>query len=636
MDNRIYTEDSIQSISPREFTRLRPGVYCGSTEYSTQLLREIFSNCLDEHNIGHGNIITIKINTKENIYEVSDDGQGFPVNSKREDGETILQAAFDVMNTSGKYQEDGVYGGSALGLNGIGSKLTNFLSSWLMVETSDGSGKFECIRFEDGIFKEREVGKNNKGEHGTHVRWCPDPQFFQNKEVNISELKNLFTDVAALCPKLYIKLYIDNKEEIFHSENGLLDLIQKKVKDKEILSNRFYSKRTDGDNLIDFCLTYTDSYTEDLTAYVNYGLTDGGVHITTLKTGITRAINKYAREKGLLKEKEDNLSGAELSEGLVIIFNLKANGVQYDAQSKTRIVDIDKTLINTIISNDFTFWLENNEKDLKIIVDRALIARRAREAAKKAKDAARAGAKKKDKALKFDSKLTDCNEKKDRSKCEIYITEGDSASGNLKTARDNQYQAILPVRGKILNTQKATIAQIQANAEIMTMIEAFGLTIDHKTMKVTYNKEDLRYGKIIIMSDADVDGAHIKNLFYTFIWNFCPELIKDGYIYAGVPPLYRIILGKDTYIYLKDDAELEKFREEHKNSKYVVKHLKGLGEMDENDTDCLVNPDRRIIKQITVDDIQGTDLLFEQLMGSGVTARKTYIKEHSAEATYGV
>jgi DNA gyrase subunit B len=287
-----------------------------------------------------------------------------------------------------------------------------------------------------------------------------------------------------------------------------------------------------------------------------------------------------------------------------------------------------------VLAENIQTWLSYNEKDIKIIFDKAVSARKAREAAKKARDAAReVEKKKKEKVLKFDSKLADCYSK-DRSKCEIYITEGDSASGNLKMARNNEFQAVIPVRGKIINCQKATLAQIQKNAEIMTMIDAFGLHIDPKTMKVTYDKSDLRYGKLIIMSDADVDGAHIKNLFYTFLWNFCPELIQDGYVYAGVPPLYKITIGKE-YKYLKNDEALEEFRKANPGKKYQVNRLKGLGEMSVDETEeTLTDPNNRIIKQITVEDAKAADILFEQLMGTGITARKSYIKEHSKEAMY--
>ena len=391
-----------------------------------------------------------------------------------------------------------------------------------------------------------------------------------------------------------------------------------------------------GKNKMDMVLTYTSNYSSTLVPYVNTGLTESGQHITQTKSVITREFNKFFKEKKWLKEKDENLSGDDIQEGMYIVFNITAPNVAYDAQVKSRITKIDMAPFTAALAENLQSWLVLNEKEIKSIFDKAAAAKKAREAAKKARDNVRAKNKKKDKALKFDSKLADCSSK-DRSKCEIYITEGDSASGNLKMARDNKFQAVMPVRGKILNTQKASLDKIQKNAEIMTMIDAFGLTIDPKNMKVTYDKEDLRYGKIIIMSDADVDGAHIKNLFYTFIWNFCPQLIEDGYIYAGVPPLYKITESKDKYKYLKDDNELESYRKSHAGKKYQVGRMKGLGEMSVEETEeTLINPDSRIIKQITVEDAAAAGKLFEDLMGNQIVARKNYIRLHSDEAQYNV
>lgn len=285
------------------------------------------------------------------------------------------------------------------------------------------------------------------------------------------------------------------------------------------------------------------------------------------------------------------------------------------------------------IAEELRIWLAANEKDVKVIADKAKMAKKAREAAAKARDAIREKQTKKEKALKFDSKLADCFSK-DRKKCELFITEGDSASGNLKTARNNEFQAVLPIRGKILNCYKASIDKIQKNAEIMTMLEAFGLDIDPKTMKINYDKNKIRYGKIIIMSDADADGSHIKNLFYTFIWSFCPQLIEDGFIYAGVPPLYKITTSKG-YQYLKNDEALEEYRKINAGKKYQVNRFKGLGELDVEETEeTLSNPDQRIIKQVTVGDIETTKKLFDDLMGTAIAPRKTYIKKHSEEAIY--
>lgn len=632
MPNKLYDKNSIQSLSPLEFTRLRPGVYCGSTEYSTQLVIEVVSNAIDEFKAGHGNLIEVKIDTIGDIsYMVRDYGQGFLVNSLREDGKTVLQAAFDTLNTSGKFSDDGVYEGTALGLNGIGCKLVNFLSHKMEVETFR-DGMTESIFFEEGVFVNRKIDKS-KEPSGTYVRWQPSEEFFTHQNADFNKLKELFHILVCLCPGLTIELTIDNKKETFSSKNGLNDLVDDAVSDTEIINSRMNMNFDAGKNKLDMVLTYTSKYSLNMISYVNTGETDSGPHITQIKTIITREFNKFFKEKKWLKEKDENLGGDDIQEGMFIAFNLTAPGISYDAQTKSRIVKIDMSPFTSAIATALREWFESNEKDIKLIFEKATAARKARDAAKKARDKAREQNKKKQKALKFDSKLADCWSK-DRSKCELYITEGDSASGNLKTARNNEFVAVMPIRGKILNVRKATLDKIQKNAEIMTMIDAFGLTIDPKTMKLTYNKEDLRYGKIIIESDADVDGAHIKNLFYTFIWTFCPQLILDGYIYAGVPPLYKIIEGKDTYIYLKNDAALEEYRASHKNKKYQVRRLKGLGEMDAEETTILVDPNERIIHQVTVEDVKAADKLFDDLMGTQIIPRKRFIQQHSKEARY--
>ena len=630
--DNLYNEQSIESLSPLEFTRLRPGVYAGDTTYSTQLLVEIFSNAVDEFNAGHGNQIDVTID--KDIITVRDYGQGFIPNSFRDDGKTILEAAFSVLNTSGKYREDGSYEGTSLGSFGIGSKITTFLSHWLTVKTWR-DGESEQIYFKEGVLDKREKpGRGALNPSGTIVTWQPSEEFFTYTEVEVNKIKSLFKTVSCLCPGLIINLDDNGKKEIFTSKNGLNDLVDEAVKDKEIINNRLVINNAEDKYKLNLVLTYTSNYSSTIIPYVNTGLTDTGAHITQLKTCFTREANKFFREKGWLKEKDENLAGDDIQEGAYIVFNYTAPNVKYDAQVKTRVTGIETKFEVGAFSEALVNWFNFNEKEIKIIFDKAAAARKAREAAKKARDAAReTEKKKKEKVLKFDSKLADCYSK-NRSKCEIYITEGDSASGNIKMARNNEFQAVLPVRGKILNCQKATLTQIQKNAEIMTMIDAFGLRIDLKTMKVTYRKEDLRYGKFIIESDADVDGAHIKNLFYTFVWNFCPDLIKDGYVYAGVPPLYKITIGKE-YKYLKNDEELEQFRKEHQGKKYLVSRMKGLGEMSVEETEeTLTDPDNRIIKQITVEDAKAADVLFEQLMGTGVTARKAYIKEHSKEAMY--
>lgn len=634
MDNKLYNKDSIESLSPLEFTRLKPGVYAGDTTYSTQLLVEIVSNAVDEFRLGHGKAIDILINNEDNNTNiiVHDYGQGFLVNEMREDGKSVLEAAFSVLNTSGKYRSDGTYEGTSLGSFGIGSKITTFLSHKLKV-TTNRDGKSETVYFKEGVFEKRETGVIDSGISGTTVEWTPSEEFFTHTSVEENKIKSLLNTISCLCPGLHINCNINGEQFNYYSEHGLNDLVDEAVKGKEIITNRFNMQYSEGKEKLDMVLTYTSNYSLTLVPYVNTGLTEKGPHITQIKTIITREFNKFFRDKKWLKDKDENLTGDDIQEGMYIVFNMTAPNVAYDAQVKSTVTKLDMSNFTSIIAVNLQYWLASNEKEIKTIFDKATAARKAREAAKNARERVRETNKKKEKVLKFDSKLADCFSK-DRSKCEIYITEGDSASGNLKTARDNEFQAVMPVRGKILNTQKATLDKIQKNAEIMTMIDAFGLTIDTKSMKVTYEPEDLRYGKIIIMSDADVDGAHIKNLFYTFIWNFCPQLIIDGYVYAGVPPLYKVTIGKE-YKYIKNDEELEKFKAANPGKKFQVNRMKGLGEMSVEETEqTLTDPNERILKQITVEDVEAANVLFDQLMGTGIIARKEFIKLHSKEAMY--
>ena len=569
IDKTLYTEESIESLSPLEFTRLRPGVYAGDTTYATQLAVEIFSNAVDEFRLGHGDKIEISIN--KDMVRIRDYGQGFLVNSMRDDGKTVLEAAFSVLNTSGKYREDGTYEGTSLGSFGIGSKITTYLSHWLDAITHR-DGQMEHIHFNEGVFEKRTIAKSDLPS-GTIVEWQPSEEFFTHPEVDVNELKTLFKTISALCPGLTIELDDNGTKTTYFSKNGINDLVDEAVNNKELIKNRFVMNYQNDKNKIDMVMTYTSNYSLTLVPYVNTGLTANGPHISQIKSLLTREFNKFFRDKKWLKDKDENLTGDDIQEGLYVVFNITAPNVAYDAQVKTRITKIEMAPFTQAIAEDLRVWLEHNEKEVKMIADKAINARKARLAAQKARETIRDNTKKKEKALKFDSKLADCYSK-DRKKCEIFITEGDSASGNLKEARDNEFQAVLPVRGKILNTQKATLDKIQKNAEIMSMIQAFGLEIDVKTMKVTYHPDKLRYGKIIIMSDADVDGAHIKNLFYTIIWNFCPQLIKDCYVYAGVPPLYKVTMAK-KYYYLKNDEALEEFREKHKGKNYTINRMKG-------------------------------------------------------------
>lgn len=627
-NKNLYTEDSIQSLSPLEFTRLRPGVYCGSTEYSTQLLIEIVSNAVDEHKAGHGD--TIKVDIKDdNTIIVEDNGQGFIPNAMRDDGKTILEASFSVLNTSGKYDDNGVYEGTALGLNGIGSKLVNYLSHWMEV-ISWRDGKYEHVWFKEGVFDKRDSGKwdNSFKPSGTLVQWKPSEEFFNHVEVDLTTIKKLFKVLVCLCPGL--KIILNGTE--YYSKNGLSDLVDEAVKKDEIIDNRLKINMDEGKNKLDFELTYTTSYSSTIIPYVNTGLTDSGPHITTIKTILTREMNRFFREKKWLKEKEENLSGEDCQEGLYLVFNLTTAGVSYDAQTKSRIVKLDMSPFTPTIIENIRTWLSQNEKSVKIIADKAINARKAREAAKKAREAARQPKEKKKQFLNLPSKLVDCWGK-DRSKCELFIVEGDSAAGNLVEGRDAETVAIFPIRGKIISSYKNSSEKVFANQEVINLIKAIGLDLDPKTNKLIYNDKKLRYGKIYLAADADPDGASIRNLLIEMFWWLCPELIVNGHIYTTRPPLFRITTNKNKYIFLKDADALEEYKNAHKGEKYLVNRNKGLGEQDADElAEALLNPETRNVMKLTIEDMESTANLIEILLGSSVPPRRAFLLEHSEEA----
>lgn len=628
---KLYTKDSIESLSPLEFTRLRPGVYAGDTTYSTQLLVEIVSNAVDEFRLGHGNKIVVKID--KDIVTVVDSGQGFLVNEKRDDGKTVLEAAFSVLNTSGKYREDGTYEGTSLGSFGIGSKITTFLSNWLTVATYR-DGKSEEIKFKEGVFESRQLGKAINNMTGTSVIWKPSQEFFTHTEVEINKVKDLFQTITCLCPGLTIELDNNGEKITYYSNNGLHDLTDIAVKDKEVIINRFNMNFEDGKNKMDMILTYTSNYSLTLVPYVNTGLTEKGPHITQVKTILTREMNKFFKEKKWLKAGDDNLTGEDLQEGMYIVFNITAPNVSYDAQVKSTITKIDMTPFAQALADNLQYWFKNNEKEIKIIVDKAIAARKAREAAKKARDNARnVTANKKNKLISLPSKLVDANNK-DRKKCELFIAEGDSAAGGLIAARDPDTIAVFPIRGKIINLFKNSDEKVFANAEVLNIIKALGLDFDTKTKTLIYDEKKLRYGKIFTACDADPDGMAIKNLLLTFFWSLCPELIVNGHIWVTMPPLYRITKGKDTYIYLKDNEELEAYKAAHKGEKFTINRNKGLGEQDPEELGpCILDAATRNVAQIVVDDILKADNLFDTLMGSHVEPRRNWLLAHSEEAS---
>lgn len=625
--DKLYSEDSIQSLAPLEFCRLRPGVYVGNTEYSTQLLIEIVSNAVDEFRIGHGNkiIITIK---NDNTIIVEDNGQGFIPNAKRDDGKTVLEASFSVLNTSGKYSDDGVYEGTALGLNGIGSKLTTYLSHWLEVITHR-NGRYEHIWFKEGVFDKRDVGAwaNKSKPSGTLVQWQPNEEFFTHPEVDMPVIINLFKVIACLCPGLTIELNREGQPQVvFASKNGLMDLVDEAVKGKEILKNRLNFNFSDGKNKLDLVLTYTNAYSATIVPYVNTGLTDSGPHITQIKTILTREMNKFFREKGWLKDKDENLTGEDCQEGMYIAFNITAPGVAYDAQTKSRVVKLDMKPFTAAIAEELQYWFAANEKEIKGIADKSLNARKAREAARKARDAARGVKAKKETGLKakmqISNKFIDCTNKNPKNR-NLLLVEGLSAGASAVEARNPKTDCIYMLRGKIVSPLKTAVDKILANQEMSDIVRVIGAGFGS-----SFDVNKMNFDKIVITSDADSDGADIELLLITFFYTYMRPLVEAGKLYRAVTPLY-IIRQKGNEYYCYTEDELTEWKNTHTGS-YDLLRAKGLGELNPEDLQkvCFMN---ERYKRISISDAEKTTELLNILMGSAVEPRKQYIYDNANE-----
>ena len=618
-DKKLYDENSIQSLTPLEFTRLRPGVYCGSTEYATQPMIEIVSNAVDEFKAGHGNIIEVKIDSN-NVCSVRDYAQGFLINHYREDGKTILQAAFDTLNTSGKFTEDGVYEGTALGLNGIGSKLTNFLSHWLKV-ISYRDGNFEEVNFEEGIFKSRRTGET-KEKSGTYVEWQPSEEFFNSNKVEINKIKELFNTLVCLCPGLTIKLITPDEEINYYSKNGLNDLVDERVRDNELINNRMHMKFENGRNKLDMIITYTSNYSLNIIPYVNTGETDAGPHITQIKTILTREFNKFFKEKKWLKDKDTNFSGDDLQEGLLIAFNITAPGVSYDAQTKSRIVKLDMTPFTSAIVENLQYWFNNNEKEIKVIFDKAANARKAREAAKKARETARKPKEKGLKAkMKLSNKFIDCANK-NPSERNLLLVEGLSAGSAAVEARNAKTDCIYMLRGKIISPLKTSVDKILANQEMSDIIKVIGAGFGNENFDIS----KMNFDKIVMTTDADSDGADIELLLITFFFTYMRPLIEAGKLYRAVTPLYIVRTGKEE-LYFYSEEEMEQYKKIHKTG-YDILRAKGLGELDAEDLHKVCFEKQRF-KRITISDAEATKRLLEVLQGQAVTPRKQFIYDNA-------
>ena len=632
-----YGVEDIKTLEGIEAIRLRPGMYIGSTgpEGVKQITLEIISNAVDEYLNGYCTSCSVIVGEDDDL-DIIDNGRGIPF-GKAQDGSETLVNIFTKLHTGAKFDSEGKTGyNTSGGMNGVGAKATNALSYYFNVSSvRDGKNCIACFQRGklSGEVITRDWQTTNDYQHGTRIQFMPDEEIFKEGiTLDYNDLRKTLQELAYLSPGLVFHFkYKDKETEDITSQNGILDYIKDLNQKKNVLTSVFYAEKMEDRIGVKIAMDYNDSYSDTYKLYTNSIPNTGGTHLTGFRTALTQTLNEYAREKKLLKDKDTNLTGEELKEGLTLVLSFIMPDPIFSGQTKEVLSSSEaRTMVQRLTSQELKSWFETHPNDAKAIVDKALLARAAREKAKKAKETVRKQDIKKRAVLP--GTLADASSR-DRKKCEVFIVEGKSAAGSTKEARDRTTQAVLPVRGKILNTLKVDLHKALGNAEISAMIDAFGLEI--KDGKVIVDENKLRYGKIIITADADVDGSHIRVLFLTFIWKFAPELITNGYIYAAVPPLYKATMGT-SFKYLKDDTELEDFRRTTKRN-FELGRMKGLGEMDPSEmAETVMNPETRTLKLITMDDLQEVAQTFNDLMGQAVTPRKKFIEENAWRANVDV
>ena len=626
-----YGADQIQILEGLEAVRKRPGMYIGSTSVRGlhHLVYEIVDNSVDEALAGYCDEIQVDIN-KDNSVTVNDNGRGIPVGINHKAGLPAVEVVFTVLHAGGKFGGGG-YKVSG-GLHGVGASVVNALSEWLEVEIYH-EGKIYKQRYERGnvCYRLKVVGECEPDRTGTKVTFLPDKEIFEETVFDYDTLKQRFREMAFLTKGLRIALRDWRGEElhehIFHYEGGIKEFVTYLNKSKTPLYDQIiYCEGSKDGVQVEVAMQHNDSYSDNTYGFVNNITTpEGGTHIVGFRNALTKTFNDYARKNKLLKDSEPNLSGEDIREGLTAIISVKIEDPQFEGQTKQKLGNSEaRGAVDNIVSNQLEIFLEQNPNVARITVEKSVMAQRAREAARKARDLTRRKS-----ALEGSSlpgKLADCSDK-DPANCEIYIVEGDSAGGSAKTARDRATQAILPLRGKILNVEKARLDKIYANAEIKAMITAFGTGI-HDDFDIS----KLRYHKIIIMTDADVDGAHISTLLLTFLYRFMPDLIKEGYVYLAQPPLFKLEKNKKVWYAYSDEELAQILNEVGRDSNNKIQRYKGLGEMDADQLwETTMDPEHRVLLRVKMDEETSSelDLTFTTLMGDKVEPRREFIEENA-------